>query len=298
MATLSDRSDPYAQAPTSRLALYKLLGFSASLSLAASAGLAHAQAADSGPAPAVAPVSPPTATSSAGAAAVAPRTEPAPCEPCRDPETDAEGAGSFLVGAGLFDFSELNDHLDANGYETFGGVIALLGGEGRTVLDSGFVIGGHGAALIAPTRDSATDFQASLGGGFGMADLGFAVVHTSSVLFTITGGIGGYGLSLELDDERSARFDEVLQNPARSTTLSTGGLLVGATLGLDARVPLGRPDKGRRGFFTLGARLGALFGPPFGAWSLPNADVRGGPSTQLVGAHAMLALGFGGGPAR
>ena len=271
MATLSDRSDPYAQAPTSRLALYKLLGFSASLSLAASAGLAHAQAADSGPAPAVAPVSPPTATSS---------------------------AGSFLVGAGLFDFSELNDHLDANGYETFGGVIALLGGEGRTVLDSGFVIGGHGAALIAPTRDSATDFQASLGGGFGMADLGFAVVHTSSVLFTITGGIGGYGLSLELDDERSARFDEVLQNPARSTTLSTGGLLVGATLGLDARVPLGRPDKGRRGFFTLGARLGALFGPPFGAWSLPNADVRGGPSTQLVGAHAMLALGFGGGPAR
>jgi hypothetical protein len=227
-----------------------------------------------------------------------PKPEPAPCEPCRDPGADTEGAGVFLAGAGVFDLSELNDHLEANGYDTFGSVIVLLGGEGRAVLDSGFVIGGYGAALIAPNEDGPGDFQASLGGGFGMFDLGFALVRTRSLLFTITGGIGGYGLSLEIDDERSASFDEVLQEPGRSTTLSAGGLLVGAKLGLDARVPIGEPDKGRRGFFTLGVRVGALFGPPIGSWSLANADVRGGPSTQLLGAYTALALGFGGGPER
>jgi hypothetical protein len=278
------------QAHTVRLALCKTLCAAGFLQLVTSAAGAHAQT----PAPPAPPPAPSASVQGAGPT----KSEPPPCEPCGDPGGDGEGAGMFLVGAGVFDLSELNDHLRANGYETFGSVITLLGGQGRVVLDSGFVIGGHGAALIAPSGDSSTDFQTSLGGGFGMFDLGFALVHTHSILFTITGGIGGYGLSLEIDDERSARFDEVLQNPGRSTTLSAGGLLVGASIGLDARVSIGKPDKGRRGFFTLGARLGGLFGPPIGSWSLPNADVRGGPSTQLVGAHASLALGFGGGPAR
>ncbi len=311
MAKHASRSVLRAQALSEPLALCKLLCAVGLLQLVASADPVQAQAPDpvpQAPAPAPPPQAPAPAPPPPQAPAPAPppplttratpSSEPAPCEPCRDPQSDAEGAGSFLVGAGLFDLSELNDHLAANGYETFGDVITLLGGEGRAVLESGFVIGGHGAALIAPSRDGSSGFQTSLGGGFGMADIGFALVHTRSVLFTITGGIGGYGLSLEIDDERSARFDDVLQNPARSTTLATGGLLVGATIGLDGRVPIGRPDKGRRGFFTLGARVGALFGPPIGSWSLPNADVRGGPSTQLLGAHATLALGFGGGPER
>lgn len=150
---------------------------------------------------------------------------------------------------------------------------------------------------MVPSGEGPDGLQTHLGGGLGMLDLGFALVHTRSLLFTLTGGIGGYGLSLRIDDEGSARFDDVLREPTRGSELSAAGLLVGLTLGLDGRVPIGKPDKGRRGFFTLGARAGALYGPPLGGWSLPYEDVRGGPSSKLLGVYAALAIGFGGGRA-
>lgn len=70
----------------------------------------------------------------------------------------------------------------------------------------------------------------------------------------------------------------MLKNPKRSTSLSEGGVLVGLPLALDGRVPLGKVERGRRGFFTLGARIGALYGPSLGGWSLPEGNATGGPS--------------------
>jgi len=59
---------------------------------------------------------------------------------------------------------------------------------------------------------------------------------------------------------------------------------------------MGAAERGKRGFFTIGARLGALFGPPIGDWNLAEgAQATGAPSTGLSGAYAALAIGFGGG---
>jgi hypothetical protein len=217
------------------------------------------------------------------------------CKSCR--ERDApEGAGAFLLGVGVFDLSALNDRLAANGYERLDTAMTVIGGEGRAVFNSGFVAGGRGAGILAPGGAGPGNLRTSFGGGFGMVDLGFAFVHSQAFLLTLTGDIGGYGWSLGISDQQSARFDDVLKNPRRSSSLGSGGVLVGLTLGIDGRVGIGEAKNGRRGFFTVGARIGALYGPQLGNWGLSDGmDATGGPRTGLAGAYAALAIGFGGG---
>jgi hypothetical protein len=220
---------------------------------------------------------------------------PAPCEEAE--RDDTEGAGMFWFGPGLFAFSSLSDRLAAHGYERLPNLLPVIGGEGHAVFPSGFVIGGHGAGLLAPDRDGPDDLALHFGGGFGMADFGFAPVHTQSLLFTMTGGIGGYGWSLGIGSKERASFDDVLEDPRRSASLSRGGVLVGATLGIDGRVALGGAERGHQGFFTFGLRIGGLYGPAIGHFSLADGEeVSDGPNVGLTGAYAVLALGFGGRP--
>ena len=88
----------------------------------------------------------------------------------------------------------------------------------------------------------------------------------------------------------------MLKNPKRGTSLGQGGVLVGLTLGIDGRIPIGQVEHGRRGFFTLGVRAGGMYGPALGTWGFPGgADAKGGPSIGLNGGWAALAIGFGGG---
>jgi hypothetical protein len=220
-----------------------------------------------------------------------------PCAPCeREEEEAAEGAGAFFIGTGVFDLSPLNERLRDNGYERISPWATLIGGEGHAVLDSGFVAGARGAAIVYQTGDGPDGMRTHLGGGFGMFDFGFALVRRSPILLTLTASIGGYGTSLEIGDEQSARFDDVLADPRRSTSLDRGGLLTGLTLGFDGRVPVGRVERGRRGFFTLGARLGVLYGPALGGWGFsPESEATAGPNFGLTGAFAGVAIGFGGG---
>lgn len=284
-----DESPITNQYPESRFANGRFACAAATwLSLIAASGQAHAQSSSSSTASPTTTVTAPNVP--------APKTE-APCD-CQGERDSTEGAGVFLFGPGLFDFSSLNDRLAANGYERLPVVMPVIGGEGRAVFPSGFVIGGHGAGLLAPDREGPDELQAHFGGGFGMADFGFAPIHSDSLLFTMTGGIGGYSWSLGIGDSERVSFDDVLANPRRSASLSRGGLLVGATLGIDGRVSMGRAERGRRGFFTFGLRVGGLFGPAIGGFSLSEGDeVSGGPNVGLTGAYAALVLGFGGGPA-
>jgi hypothetical protein len=216
------------------------------------------------------------------------------CPPCEQDSDNTEGFGALNVGLAFFDLSSLDDRLRAAGYETIAQPLFLIGGEARAVLESGLVIGGRGAGILTGSGDGPGEVRSHFGGGFGMADFGFAFVHTEHALLTLTGGVGGYGLSLELTDEQDARFDEVLANPMRSASLAAGGFLFGATAGFDGRIPFGKVERRRRPFFTIGVRLGALVGAP-GEWSLPQgADARRGPDDVLTGAYGLLSLGFGG----
>jgi hypothetical protein len=200
------------------------------------------------------------------------------------------------MGLGLFDFASLNRHLRANGYEPIDMPVTLIGGEGHAVLPSGFVLGARGGALLSSDGSGPDGLRRTFGGGFGMVDFGYAIVRRRAVLFTITSGLGGYGMELGIGDGQSVPFDDVLQNPRRSSSVGRGGVLVGLTLGVDGRVSVGPSKDGGHGFFTLGARLGALYGPAIGSWSLSQGgDATGGPGPGLAGGFAALTIGFGGG---
>jgi hypothetical protein len=251
-------------------------------------------------APSPAPVAPAPAASPQ-AIELEPRgAVPAPKPPeCESPGEPSEGVGMFFIGLGLFDFSDLNHHLRANGYEAIGSPLTLIGGEGHAVLPSGFVMGARGGALLSPDGSGPNGLQRSFGGGFGMLDLGYAFVHERAWLVSLTGGIGGYGMDIGIGDGQSVPFDEVLQNPRRSSSIGRGGLLTGLTLGVDGRVSLGPARNGQNGFFTFGLRVGALYGPPLSGWSLSHGgDATGGPGPGLAGGFAALAIGFGGGRER
>jgi hypothetical protein len=225
-------------------------------------------------------------------------TEPRECDPCERDEEAAEGAGAFVVGPGQFDFSSLNDHLVASGYERLNNLMTIIGGDGHAVFDSGFVAGARGGALVGPSG-TGPGVRTHLAGGFGMVNFGFAPVRTTHFLFTVTGGIGGYGLSLGIGDDQSVPFDSVLRSPRHSASLSHAGLLLGLTMGADFRVPIGRVERGRRGFFTLGVRVAGLYGPPLGEWNVSNGgEATGGPRTGLTGGYGAIAIGFGGGSTR
>jgi hypothetical protein len=245
------------------------------------------------PVPAVSPA--PAAPPPAPAAKIDLR-QPESAPDCAPKDEASEGAGLFFIGIGFFDFAALNRRLRANGYESIDDGLTLIGGEGHAVLPSGFVVGARGGGILSSDGRGPNGYERSFGGGYGMLDLGLALVRTRPILVTLTSGLGGYGLSLGISERQSAPFDAVLQDPARSSSVSRGGLLVGLTLGVDGRVPIGPVERGRQGFFTLGARLGALYGPPLGGWGLDEGgDATSGPGRGLIGAYGALAVGFGGG---
>lgn len=288
------------------------------LGLLAALGFAEPSSAETSPVPAAVPehaeaapggAEPPAAPERPAATAAPPSFSPPPnARPSIDlrrpepppPYTEgepAEGAGAFFAGAGWFDFASLNRHLRANGYARVASPVALLGGEGRAVMPSGFILGARGAAILTSERGGPDGLERTFGGGFGAVELGFALVRARPLLVSLTGSVGGYGIELGVGDGQSESFDRALQNPRRSTALSRGGLLTGLAFGVDGRVPIGERDaRGGRGFFTLGARLGVLYGPPLGGWTLAHGGkATDGPDSGLTGFYAALALGFGGG---
>lgn len=234
-----------------------------------------------------------TVASPAAARDVPPNDESADSARDRD---RTEGAGSFLLGPALLNLSSLNDRLQANGYEKMDTLATFIGGEGHAIFTNGFVAGARGGAILGPSGAGPDDMRTHLSGGFGLIDFGYAFVHTERFLFTLTGGVGGYGMEFSIGDGQSVRFDDVLKNPRHSASMGQGGVLVGLTLGIDWRVPTGSVERGRRGFFTLGARVGGLYGPPIGGWSVADGgDATNGPNTGLTGGFAAIAVGFGGG---
>ncbi len=215
---------------------------------------------------------------------------------CRRDDEPGDGGGFFFLGAGAFALDSLNNRFAANGYQELARFPTVIGGEGRGISDTGFVAGVKGAAILYPDAGGPGDIQTNLSGGFGMLDLGFAFLNTERLALTLTAGIGGYGWSLDISDRASASFDELLATPARSTSISRGGVLTGLTLGFDGRVPLGPVQKtGEQGYFTVGLRLCGLYGPALSSWSQSTGgDVGDAPNMGLVGGYAALALGFGG----
>lgn len=205
------------------------------------------------------------------------------------------GKGYFFVGSGTLDIDKLNSRLAGKGYPKFSDSFLTVGGGGHGIVNR-FIIGGEGMAFVTEDREtiiSGKTYKNSLTGGCGFFDIGYsAYSHRGLSIYPIL-GIGGGGFSLNITDRSAPNFDDILSAPARSSHLSSASFLLSISVGADYLLNFEqRPD--RTGGLILGLRVGYIFAPVTGNWSIDNIEVFGGPKTGMNGLFFHFMIGGGG----
>ena len=213
-----------------------------------------------------------------------------------------EGKGYLLLGGGALGIGKLNDRMTDNGYSRFSNNFFSIGGGGHGVIRR-LIIGGEGFAFTSSDNEaikSGKPYKTSLVGGCGFFNLGYTVFRKNTFSIYPLFGIGGGGFALNITDRTTASFSDVLSNPGRSSQLSSGALLLSASLGADYLISSGQEMRdGRRGGLLLGFRFGYMFAPVTSNWNLDNLEVFGGPKTGITGPFFHFMIGGGGiAPAR
>ncbi|GBC84359.1 hypothetical protein HRbin11_00784 [bacterium HR11] len=208
------------------------------------------------------------------------------------PGFDRGGAGFFTLGLRWTDPGALNRTLTRTGFAPLPDRFVSLGGGGWAVLGR-LLLGGEGHGLL-DRRTAADGREARLSGGYGFFDLGYVIARSSAWQAYGLVGLGGGRWSLRIQEAgRIPDFPDLLRRPAGGLRLTTGGFLLQAALGLDARVPLVRRPR-YQGDFLLGLRVGYVWQPGEAAWRLEGTPVVGGPDFRLTGPAVRLSLGWQG----
>jgi len=234
-------------------------------------------------------------------------------EPLKGPSLDTQGkplnapapasglapklAGlSVLGGVLVVDMGPLNDRFKENRSQypaDMPVVFPILGGQGFGLF-SRFLIGGSGAGLLSRSVDETTGHRVSASGAWGTFDFGYQVLRVNGFLIAPVLSLGGYGMTISSTQTAEVGFNEALANPTRSVRLTNNGLLTGFSV-VAKTIAIGRRDKvpGARSGYSIGLRVGALYGFPLNGWRADGAAVSGDPSFGLRGGYAALSLGFG-----
>lgn len=220
-----------------------------------------------------------------------PISEPAPVE-----GVAPKVAGiSMLAGGMTVGLGPMNDRLVRGGAtEKLPTLFPLLGGQGFGLF-SRFLIGGSGAGLLSRSVDMPGNREASVRGAWGTVDFGYQLLRVNGFLLAPVVSLGGYGMAVTLASKDGGSFDDVVEDPARSTTLTSKGVLGGVSL-LGKVIILGRPSTSvgdARSGLSLGLRVGGVYGIPYRDWKADGVSVSDGPSFGLRGAYAALSLGVG-----
>jgi len=204
------------------------------------------------------------------------------------------GRGYFMAGASILNFDGFNAALRAQNYPAFSGNLFSLGGGGHGIIHR-FVIGGEAHALITGNKDftlSNRNYKSSLETGYAAFNVGYQIIrHHGFALYPLI-GLGGGSVSLKISDRTPTSFDDVLANPGRYARLTTGGLLMHASVGLDYLIITRRTERRSRGF-VLGLRAGYNFVPITGDWHLEEFEAAGGPEIDVAGPYVRLLIGGG-----
>ncbi len=202
------------------------------------------------------------------------------------------GRGYFLLGGTIIDIKNLNLRLENKGYPKLSGNFISLGGGGHGIIGK-VIIGGEGHGLIGRKTTSGS-YETSIGASYGFFKLGYIVYSAKRLSFYPFLGLGGGGISLEIVKRETApSFDDVLDNPKRSTKLSTGSFLLNLALGIDYLLKLGGNEEGEGGL-VFGLHIGYTFAPIKGNWEMDGIDISGGPEIGITGPYIRLMIGGGG----
>ncbi len=207
--------------------------------------------------------------------------------PSDEPVAEEPGAGFFAVGTQFTDLAPLNDRLSGAGYPTFASEMVSLGGGGYGVVANRLMLGGEGHGLL--TADgSFRGRNVSVGGGYGLFNLGYLFRPASGLRVYPLLGLGAGGLQLDIKNEGTAdTFDDVLNDPSRSASVGQASVLVSLGGGLEYQ--FGTPGEGRTA--RLGVRAGYMISALSSDWQLGNSSLAGGPDASMQGPFLRLTIG-------
>jgi hypothetical protein len=207
------------------------------------------------------------------------------------------GGLSAFGGVMLVDMGPINDRLQEQRAlypSDLPVVFPLLGGQGFGLF-SRFLIGGSGAGLLSRSVDAANDRKISATGAWGTFDFGYQLLRVNGFLIAPVLSMGGYGMNVTVASKGEVSFDDVLQSPTRSATLTNNGFLMGFSV-IAQTILIGKPTAqipNARTGWSLGVRLGGLYGIPLRGWRSNGENVTGDPPFGLRGGYVALSLGAG-----
>lgn len=197
------------------------------------------------------------------------------------------GAGFIAIGTNVGQFGSLNNRLRASGYPSFDTRLLSLGGGGYRTIGGRFLLGGEGYGVLTPSNTS-RGRRVSLGGGYGLATIGYlAVAHSKWQVYPQVGaGLGGF--SVRIGNADNAAFEDVLDDPNRESELNRGQFLL--SLSLQGAYTFRSTNEGG---FHVGLQAGYLFAPADGDWTLDGNSLDGGPEAGFDGPFLRLLIGGG-----
>lgn len=192
------------------------------------------------------------------------------------------GSGYFAAGFQQIVGERFRQQIHEAGYGELRSSLWSVGGGGAGWIGH-VLVGGEGYGLLGQTAAGSRG-QARLNGGWGAATIGYGVPVGKRIRVLVLGAVGGGQLEVRLQQPREVSFQNVLQEPTGSATLTTGGWLVQAAVGVEAWL-------GRAWF--VGVRVGYLQPLGWNSLALEGNPLAGAPELKLQGVSVRFVLGGG-----
>ena len=194
------------------------------------------------------------------------------------------GAGYLTIGGVGLPLGALDARLRArglpgvtNGAGTFGsGAYTVVG---RTLLGAS----GHALGTSRMERDG---WATRVRGGYGVLDVGGAVLASPSALVAVVAGAGASRITTKVRPLAGGGFDATVGAPGRALELTSQTALIHVGVLADHAVRWGRG-----GTLLLGARAGYVARAGRSRWTADEASLSGGPAAAPGGAYARLTVG-------
>lgn len=211
---------------------------------------------------------------------------------------ESGGRAYLALGGAAPDADALNRRLSSSGHPTIAETVPTIGAGGHAVMNR-WIVGAEGHAFIVPEKAAmfgSRHIERSVRAASAFADVGYLILKRSNLHVYPLIGIGGGGMELRFSDRSPGSFDEVLANPRQTASLTVGGFLIQAAVGIERFLVLGGRDTGwgvtERGV-TFGIRAGYVFGPLQSDWKLQGTTASNGPDIAITGPYVRVVIGAG-----
>lgn len=195
------------------------------------------------------------------------------------------GAGYFGFRMNKYDFTNLNNVFSTNNLPILSENILGYGGGGHGYIDR-LILGGEGFSYEVPERNNGI-YKTNIQGGVGFFNIGYVLLNKSRVMISPMLGIGAATMDINIYENTSGDFNQIITNPKKGTRLKNEQFLL--DLGVQSNVFLTRNK-----FFSIGVKAGYQLAPIEGRWSDVNGTIANGPPTNFDAAYAQISFCFGG----